>query len=81
MLIVVHRDPLPHATIDVVARVDTASRTLPGLAEEVRRTLEQSNAVLLGLRESPLLNVFADFSPPPPAAPLVLPASLAPPGH
>lgn len=60
----------------VVARIDSASRTLPGLAEEVRRTLEQTNSVLLGLRESPLLNVFADFAPPAPAAPLVLPAAL-----
>jgi ABC-type transporter Mla subunit MlaD len=61
---------------DVVARVDTASRTLPGLAEEVRRALEQTNHVLVGLRESSLVNLFVDLTAPPPGAPLTLPAAL-----
>lgn len=66
--------------VGIVARLDTASRTVPGLAEEVRRALEQSNAVLIGLRESPLLNAIADFAPPPPEEPIVLPASIHPAG-
>jgi ABC-type transporter Mla subunit MlaD len=61
---------------DSAARVDTASRTLPGLAEEVRRAVEQTNRVLVGLRESSLVNLFVDLSAPPPGAPLTLPAAL-----
>lgn len=61
---------------DVIARVDTASRALPGLAEEVRRALEQSNHVLVGLRESTLVNLFMDLSAPPAGDPLILPAAL-----
>jgi len=60
----------------IVARFDTTSRVLPGLAEEVRRALEQTNLVLVGLRESALLGFFADFAPPPPGEPLVLPAAM-----
>jgi len=61
---------------DVIARVDTASRALPGLAEEVRRALQQSNQVLVGLRESTLVNLFMDLSAPPSGNPLILPAAL-----
>jgi ABC-type transporter Mla subunit MlaD len=60
----------------IVGRFDTASRVLPGLAEDLRHALEQTNQVLVGLRESALLGLFADFAPPPPGEPLVLPAAL-----
>lgn len=60
----------------IVARVDTASRVLPGFAEDLRRALEQTNQVLVGLRESAVLGFFADFASPPPGEPLVLPAAL-----
>lgn len=61
----------------VAARVDTASRVVPALAEDVRRALEQTNLLMTGLRESSVLGLFADFAPPPPGDPLVLPASTA----
>ncbi len=61
---------------DVAARVDTASRVVPGLAEDVRRALEQTNLLMTGLRESSVLGLFADFAAPPPGEPLVLPAAL-----
>lgn len=61
---------------EVVKRLDTASRVVPGLTEDVRRALEQTNLLMTGLRESRVLGLFADFSPPPPGEPLVLPAAL-----
>jgi len=60
----------------VVQRLDTASRVVPGLTEDVRRALEQTNLLMTGLRESRVLGLFADFAPPPPGEPLVLPAAL-----
>jgi ABC-type transporter Mla subunit MlaD len=59
----------------IVGRFDTASRVLPGVAEDIRRALEQTNLMLVGLRESAFLGLFADFAPPPPGEPLVLPAA------
>jgi hypothetical protein len=59
----------------IVGRFDTASRVLPGVAEDIRRALEQTNLMLVGLRESAFLGLFADFAPPPPCEPLVLPAA------
>lgn len=60
----------------IVERFDTASRVLPGLAEDLRNALGQTNQVLVGLRESAFLGLFADFKVPPPGEPLVLPAAL-----
>jgi hypothetical protein len=60
----------------IAARAEAASLALPGVAEEVRRALEQANHVLVGLRESSLVNLFVDLTAPPPGAPLTLPAAL-----